>query len=180
MATEERAPPIQPTEIDPKLAVPMALNTDALRDNDRATVTINVHHEHYGEMPQSASYTFSRFLDTQEQPYQRRAQAQQAWGLLDTGWLGEAVGILCLENRAGLGLLTNPTDEEQDAIDAQVVELGVAAMVNDAEGKPVSGCVPFAQVPPGCSTLFHACPGVRYYLRCLGASTRVNLFILPK
>jgi len=89
---------------------------------NRMTVVERVHHQIPGSEPGSVESTFSRELESDEQPYLRFAKAAEDWQPLDLGWV-EQVGMLCISNDEGRNLSVVPTDDEKAETAKKILEI---------------------------------------------------------
>lgn len=103
-------------------AIPVKVD---LKECDRLTAQLAIHHEHCGEPPVQVQAHFSIPLKTVAQPYQRRMRVDvdACFVEVDLGWLKDNVGYIIIENRAGAPALVNPTDEERERITRQILTL---------------------------------------------------------
>lgn len=106
--------------------VPMHLS---LQDQDRATVRVELIHEHWGDQPFSEAAGFSCGLEGIEQPYSRRLVVGEEWAPIDFGWI-DRPGYILVKNLEGGLAKVNPTEGERADIAARVVLIGY-------EGKPL-------------------------------------------
>ena len=104
------------------------------------------HQEPHREATVLADKPFMRWLDSDEQPYQRKGRAGPEWKKLDLGWLdGQGVGLVVVANETGRDAMVNPTKGEAAALAAAVLTIGV--QVGDA-------VEPVADISPGESARF--------------------------
>jgi len=64
----------------------------------RLTVVDNLYYQVPGDEPEHFQATFSRTLESDEQPYTRKISVGPEWRLLDFGWIDEP-GLFILDNR---------------------------------------------------------------------------------
>lgn len=79
----------------------------------RITVVETLYHQGVlGETPTTVTCQFSRELESDEQPYQRRCKVGEDPQPLDIGWI-EEVGEIHIQNEEGRSLQVQPTNEEK-------------------------------------------------------------------
>lgn len=130
-----------------------------LQTRDRLTAQVNIYHEHWGEQPVAAHCSTQRFLDTQEQPFQRRITVGPEWVPLSRAWgtMLESVGVILLENRAGRSLMVTPTDEEWEVIQDSVIQVAIQKEAHFPFARIVAGA--FLLLEPEEPELLHVrCP----------------------
>lgn len=91
---------------------------------DKITIIEIVYYRRYAQQPTcvEARYTLPRDSENQ-QPYVRtNVEASEEWKELDTGWVDE-VGMIFVRNDTGKALQVIPSDEEKQALTAQIIEL---------------------------------------------------------
>lgn len=134
----------------------------------RLVVVESVYFQQAAEDPITMGSSFSRQLDSTEQPYRRIFQVGEEWQRLDSGWLAGA-SLLMIHNQKN-PWSANPTEEQLREARAKVLEIGYVI-----DG----GARPRWQVFPGES--LRGCPvGLEHiWLRCLKGSTRVVLNLIP-
>lgn len=96
----------------------------------RTVIVEQVYHQRPYEQATSYRLDFVRLTDAADQPYVREISVGPAWTALDLGWIAKP-GVLHLLNTEGKGLRVRPTEEEQAAIDARVVEVRYAGAAED-------------------------------------------------
>jgi len=135
----------------------------------RITVVDNLYFQETGEQTSQFSCQFSRNVESEQQPYERRLKATEEWQPIDTGWLDEDVGALFIRNEAGKNLQTIPTEAEALEISKQVLQLSF-------------GGTEFAawNVPPGES--FRGSPATikDLMIRSLSGTPRYTLYLIPR
>lgn len=95
-----------------------------IKSYDRITMHLIINHDHVGSNPKQVIGIFQGYLETKEQPYERRLTVGTVWSPIETGWLQYSdVGLLFLINKAGTGLMVNPSPEEREALADKVVEV---------------------------------------------------------
>ena len=91
----------------------------------RITVVETLYHQGVlGEIPTTVTSQFSRELESDEQPYQRRCKVGEDPQPLDMGWI-EGVGEIHIQNEEGRFLQIQPTPEEQANIAKKKLRLGL-------------------------------------------------------
>src|SRR6185312_8298003 len=103
--------------------MPGQLPSPKLKPTNRARLGLvcTVYHQQPGNEPISAESRFSRWLESEEQPYLRKLVIGEEWTLLDCGWL-EDVGMLLLRNEEGK-FQVQPTEAERAEVMSRVVEV---------------------------------------------------------
>lgn len=141
-------------------------------DRDRITANLSFYHQHPGEQPTGFNQHFDYLLQTEEQPWQRRLEISESELVqLDTGWLGNNVGYLIIQNREGTNLQVTPTEEEKNNISRRII--GISAMV---DGKRAPACI----VRPGqffCGEI-NNCHAI--YLECFHGTATTYVHIFPR
>lgn len=125
--TTGRVYPDNITRIDDIAAVVPTTRPDD--SHDRITANLQFYFEQIGEEPVGFESRFSGVVPhTDEEPWQRKFKAGPEWEPLKLGYLeGENVGVVIIENRAGMGLQTKPTEEERESIQKQVMRVAYDA-----------------------------------------------------
>jgi len=128
--------------------------------------------------PLTVESRFSRWLDSEEQPYQRRFIVSTSWSPLDLGWLkGQAVGMLILKNEEGKFQI-QPTEVQREEVNERVLELAYHVPQPDPKSRTMHDppaddlYLPFAQIRPGESVRFEPVDPQRIMVRCKKSSTR--------
>lgn len=137
------------------------------------------------------SVRFSRWLGTDEQPWDREILVTEEWQPLNLGWLSGGASFLVLTNtRAAHQVI--PSAEEQSANEARVVEVGLMLVpatkeksgpLNMWDEAPTADSpTPVAcwLVPPGESLPATPADVRLLYLRCRQGEARVRLWLAPK
>lgn len=141
---------------------------------DKSTARIlllqTLYYQSANSEPISAEGRYTKLLQTDEQPYQRRMKVTDEWKPLDAGWV-ESASYYCVENLEGKYIQTIPTLEQRSEDAKRIIELGIASPI---------GVLRFASLSPG---EFMAVPykdvrNVR--IRCLHESAKVNITVYPE
>jgi hypothetical protein len=94
---------------------------------DRITIVGHVVHQHWGDNAIGLNFRHSEMLDLQIQPFQRRFEIPPEGVKLEkmVGMMMEPghVGLIVIENRTGRGMLTNPTEEQRQAMKTMVLSV---------------------------------------------------------
>jgi hypothetical protein len=152
----------------------------------RIGVVESVYCQQPGDNPISAESRFSRWLNTDEQPYSRKIKVTEEWQPLDWGWLKKA-SMLVVVNEEGRFLQVQPTPQERcDAI-SKVVEIGIAVCL---DGGTLN--IPFAEILPRESSRFSPCKSIEaglvlccrhgeasLVLRCRHGEARCSIMLFP-
>ncbi len=120
-----------------------------------------------GSNPQSVSASFSRLVNSEEQPYIRtRLKVSEEWQPLDTGWL-KGTSMVIVENLPEVRQ-TIPTPEQIKAAKAKILEVGTSDSVfcHVLVGESIRISPPYGNVN-----------GLR--MRCLSGITSVTVTALP-
>lgn len=115
---------------------------------------------------------FSRWLDTDEQPYARTMKLTEVWIPLDLGWLREkACSYLYLENSSIRPPGKRPTQEEIEFWAKKRIEWGIAV----GEGIERIGIL----LPEeGCG--FHPSNPERLMVRCQNGDGKLSYYVVPE
>lgn len=143
----------------------------------RMTVVESVYFQGLSVAPAGSDRRFGRFVQSDDDPYQRTCKLSQDWQPLDLGGYLDKVGMLCFYNEPNRRA-TIPTAEQKAEDEARVVEMGIAAGGDGEEGVEV--VVPFAQVLPGESGRIHPSCARRLRLRCRQGKARCVVLALPE
>ena len=137
---------------------------------DRVTVVETVYHRQVEKQrdPFSTDSRFTRYLETQQQVYQRQLEATEDWQPLDCGWLPDA-GMLLIQNDEGLFLPKNLTKEEQKELSQKVIELSFGA-----------GCSGSWWVLPGESMRGYPTTTDGLEIRCQKGTAEFTLTLFPR
>jgi hypothetical protein len=112
--------------------------------------------------PTHITPNFGRFLETEEQPYQRpRMKVDETARPLDCGWVTRASRVV-VENLEGLRLTLMPTQEQMDEIARRIVKVGADVIVR-----------------PGELVDFEPEDVTKLTIRCLKGEAYINLTIIP-
>ena len=154
----------EPNELDVK---PLVLGP---QDQDRITIVLQFHHQHYMEQPTTVSSAHSEMLETTVEPYSRRVTLTEEWRPIDFGWVEPGdVKYIVVENYEGKKFAVTPSPEEMKEIENRVIE--VAYVERDGEmGKSML-------VAPRSCQYFHTKFAGMLRLRCSQgtAKGRVNI-----
>lgn len=139
-----------------------------LVDNDRLTVNFALNHEHIGEQPRTIEVRYSDLLETVEEPYTRRQQANTGWQSLDLGWV-EEVGSIVIENSAGGYSPVNISEEQKKEISKKVLEVGIS-----------SCSLPLFAIPP--QRYFFGSPihPDKLVVRCPAGKCEYRITVIPR
>lgn len=138
----------------------------------RIGVVSLVYHQQTGSEPVSVESRFSRWLESDEQPYLRKLTIKEEWTALDGGWLKE-VGEVFLRNDEGK-FQVQPTDEERAAVMARVVEIAVVEPVVKQR------LFVFGRIRPLESLQFEPHDLTSLRLRCVSGTARCTLALFPR
>jgi hypothetical protein len=124
-----------------------------------------------GSNPQSVMTSFTRLVNSEEQPYVRtRLKVSEEWQSLDTGWLKKS-SMVIVENLPEVRQ-TIPTPEQLKAAKGKVLEI---AVTDDAV------VIPLCHVQVGESVRLVPPYGKtdRFRLRCLSGATSITVTAFP-
>lgn len=136
---------------------------------DRLTVVDKVYHQPFGKKAVLTQSKFTRGLDSKHQLYVRYLEATEEWQRLDTGWLGDDVGHLVIQNDEEVNRQVNPTDAEQEAVAKRVIQLSYL-------GKSQLHWL----IPPGESMRGMPLSPQSLYYRCQHGTAEFTLTLVPK
>lgn len=138
----------------------------------RITVVQQIYHQVQGNDPTVLDGGFTRWLDSDEQPFLRKCKASEGWQKLEVGWIEQA-GQLTIVNGAGKPHnFVQPSEEEKKAEGLKVLEVGI-----EVDGN----VVPCWQVPPGENLrAMPLCELSRIMVRCRQGEVRFSVFLIPK
>jgi hypothetical protein len=119
MAKKPNRPPTTPPSIDLELTEPARP-----RHINRLTCVLQLSHQVHGRDGTPFVARFADLLDSSDDAYSRRVQVSGEISPIDLAWCGVDARYLAIENRAGLDLLTQPTEEEQRHISGQLIFYG--------------------------------------------------------
>lgn len=93
---------------------------------DRLTAHLSMVHEHRGHRPIEVTGLFSEHLEFREQPFVRRTKMGKEEIVLDTSWVGSAVGYVVIINDSGSVITQNPTKEEVEENKRKIIVVNEA------------------------------------------------------
>ena len=93
---------------------------------NRLSVVELVYHQPEGERGVAVESRFARNLVSTEQMYHRRITVTEEWQPIDGAWIKQA-GMMVLSNDEGR-FTVQPTQEERDAANEKIVEVGSDGM----------------------------------------------------
>jgi hypothetical protein len=116
---------------------------------------------------------FSRELESDEQPYERRMLATENWKPLDCGWISE-VGMLLLRNDEGF-FSVRPTPEQRAEVALRVIELAFSStfVTPGSDGERIL-------VPPGESCRFFPKDAKSLRVRCCSGRAQYTISLAPR
>ncbi len=92
----------------------------APEDKDRLSGRFFLHHQHCCVDPVTVEQSFSRILETTEQPFVRRIEVGEIWKSVSAAWL-EQVSFVVIQNPLKK-YATQQTDEQKALDQAKIVE----------------------------------------------------------
>lgn len=146
---------------------------DKAAQGDRVTVKELVYHQALGEEPTQSMSVFSRLCETKEEVWDRRLTVGNDWQPLVSKhcWIEEP-GMVLIENLAGAFQHVIPTEEERQAEEAKVLEVGV-------DGHTVIQ-VPFSIIPAEASIRIWIEDLTKFHIRCRSGETKYKVTVLPR
>lgn len=137
----------------------------------RFTVTGSVVHQQPGEQAKQAPRSrFYRWLDQDQDPYERTVKVGEDWTPLDLGWVGTEGSLLLLANATRATFTVRPTREQLADLYSKVLEVGllVKGVVTD-----------FAEVPVGEDLRLSPRRLDAYRVRCRSGQGKYSIFLVP-
>ena len=153
-----------------KIAVKLPPRADKdIQTNDRITFTGQFYHHSWGEQPTTIPIRCQRLLRHKIQPVPRRVVISARDTEIDTQWIKDLsqVGYLIIENRTGAGMLQNPTLEEKEKLEEQIL---LVRFKGAKKGCKVRPGMYFIAEPEDISELI---------LRAADEPVNINYWILP-
>ncbi len=154
----------------------------------RLAIVETIYHQAPGESPTSLPpLRSSWWLQSDEQPYLRELTVGEEWTKLDTGWIGEQVGLLVIRNKEGLFTQVKPTEQERREAEAKIIEIGYqqpdpGEQRNMFSPPKHSIVIPIAEIDPGRDIRLTPCisliPGLR--IRCRTGKAKLSLGVFPR
>ena len=94
--------------------------------HDRVSANLHLYHQQDFETPYGVNPIFSSVYNkTDEQPYERTHFIDESVQQLDVGWLkDQKISFILIENLSGKQLLKQPTKEERDELEKQIIFYG--------------------------------------------------------
>ena len=139
-----------------------------LETADRMTFKMNIHHEHLHEQPYSIEGGWSHFMETKESPMGKRLTVESSTPQEVNLSFMSSVGVIVIENRAGLNKSRTPTAEEREAVAKQIIIVSL-------------GGGPGLIVRPGCLQIMEPVDSeVKLLLSTQGDPTEVKVHVFPK
>jgi len=140
-------------------------------------------------IPVAVDSRFTRWLDSEEQPYLRQAKIGQDWQEVDVGWLENLpVSQLVLRNDEGK-FQVQPTSEQRALVMGRILELAILPRPDASDltkcrtmRSPPKREIPplsFAVLRPGQSLRFEPVDANRLVIRCKSGTARLTLFAIP-
>lgn len=134
----------------------------------RLSVVQMVYHQQPDGQPTVQEARYSRWLESDEQPYLRRMTVGEEWVALDVGWV-EKAGMLVLRNEGGPPSPVKLTPEQKAEAAAKVIEVGFT------EG--LTGQVWL--IPPGESMAGVPRNAKELRVRCQSGEVKLSVCVLP-
>lgn len=142
---------------------------------NRITVVTNAVHEISGDNPKSISCSFCEVLDSDEEPYERRLKAREAWTKLDTGHIDDsALNRVFINNLEGINLAVQPTDEELTDIRKRSLQICLAQRC-----WKLDDLFSMIEVPPGHLQPLKISSDIRIYVRSTYDRTMFRVTAIP-
>ncbi len=144
---------------------------DPSKIKPRLTIVETVSYQPPNRQASQVSSGFSRDLETYEQPYEREMVATEEWQPLinEQCWVKEC-SLVHVTNEEGRYLQVNPSEEEQEATAAKVLEIsfGTANLLGHWEVRPGEA---FRGTPSHPKALF---------IRCRSGEACFTLHVFPR
>lgn len=150
----------------------------------RITVVDMVYHQPADLPPTTMlgdAMRFSRELESDEQPYERRLLATEDWKPLDCGWISK-VGMLLLRNDEGF-FSVRPTPEQRAEVALRVIEITFDYCLNPSDSPLCSSTDPYGRcilVPPGESCRFFPEDAKSLRVRCRSGRAQYTISLSPR
>lgn len=168
---EDPPGPVQPSPPADPLAVVRQVGFRAGEaTRGRVTVIQQVYHHQPGMQPAVVEVKSARWLDSEEQAYDRNVSVGPDWSGIDSGWV-PSPSMAVLYNREGVNLSAVPSAAELDALKAKVVEVGFAP----GDTPPSAALL----VPPGEAQVMAVADVRTLRVRCRSGSARCTLTLIP-
>ena len=136
--------------------------------DDRTTAIMQLYFEQQGEQPVGFDFRCAhKTPPAGEDPWVRRVDVGAEWAPLDFGWLAGKAGVIAIENQAGRGRTTQPTDAEREATAKQIIEVSF----HDTQ--------PACIIRPGGFLVFEPVVYGDICIRCLAGGVPARLVVLP-
>lgn len=118
-----------------------------------------------GGQPTSTELRYTRWLDTDEQPFVRRTKVGSEWTPLETGWV----------KRASLLVLHNEGEEREQGIPSPTMKAELASRVIEVRFNGITVAV----IRPGESMRLEPVCLKYVVLRCQKGTTRLTVTLIP-
>lgn len=138
---------------------------------DRVTVVETIYHSPANQQPFSIVSRFSRDLTTKEQLYERYLTATEEWTQLESGWLGDNVGMMSIHNLEGEFLQVIPTPEEKEEAEKKILVLSPDPFREDY---PDYWLIPPRESMRGCPTRVEG-----LWIKSLSGNTKYRICLVP-
>lgn len=135
----------------------------------RLTVVETVYHQAPGESPREVLSRFNRWLESDENMYQRTAKVGEEWTPIDLGWLAGDAGTILLVAEGGPRRNTIPTEEEKREDRSKRIAVSFRS---DTPRDDIT-------LLPGESARFSPSYAKEILLRCLCGKTRYTVSVIP-
>jgi hypothetical protein len=163
---------------------PVALSTSSFPDPEhnppssfqrslpkaRITIVEHVYYQTPNHEAMSCGSKFGRFLKTEdEQPYIRHLTLTQEWEKIDTGWLGNKVGLLLVENKdkgPTIVMAVDPTPNNQSQ--------------RTMHSPPKASLVEYAIILPGESQRIQPINVSNLRIKCNAEACRCVIHVFPQ
>jgi hypothetical protein len=115
---------------------------------------------------------FLRKLKTDEQPFIRHTNVGDQWVKFDCGWV-EKPSMIVVENREGIWVQVNPTQEERSEVKKRIVEVCFAPRAKDEDRCDIS-------IPPGEVLRFSPTDASMLMIRCRHGRAKIVVHAFPE
>lgn len=140
------------------------------QDQARLTVVGSIYHQRIDEEAFAVEIRYQRLLSDSSRYYQDEVRVEREWVEIPLGRV-KSPGLIVVENREGLFVLTQPTTEQQEDMVNRVVEVGVWC---EGEITPILTIHPTEQQPMSVH------PGADYSIRCRHKGAKCLVTVFPR
>lgn len=150
--------------------------TQPSKENTRVTVVETVYYQLPDEDAKAIDHGFTRYLKSDEQPYERRLKVGEQWQKLDFHW-ALPCGLLLLVNSPPQQQAENSEEQQKLRLQAIIQVRLIVASEGFTDGMKA---VPHILIPPDENSRFYPNLGVEIWVRCAKGQTRCHIHALPE